>query len=140
MVGFPGEGEEEYKHLVDFVKEAQFTHLGVFTFSPEEGVKAALMKDRPSKKVARLRRAELMKIQQAIAAKRNQKLIGSTIPVLVENFVRTKKAYLVGRTPFQAPQVDGVVFITKGRAHCGEIVTVKVTDAGPYDLYGEICR
>jgi len=138
MVGFPGEGAREFKELVDFVREAEFTHLGVFTYSPEEGTKAARMKGRPSTEVAEERRARIMELQQGIAWKKNKAMIGSMVPVLIDGTRAGPKGILQGRTPFQAPEVDGVVHITKGRATIGEIVTVKITQAGPYDLMGEI--
>jgi len=137
MVGFPGEGEREFRGLMAFVREAEFTHVGVFTYSPKEGTKAARMKGRPSPEVAEERRSRIMELQQGISWKKNKAMIGSTIPVLIEG---TGAGVLQGRTAFQAPEVDGVVNITKGKATTGEIVTVKITRAGPYDLIGEITR
>lgn len=135
MVGFPGEGEREFRELLTFVREAEFTHLGVFTYSPEEGTKAARIKGRPSPEVAEERRSRIMELQQGISWKKNKAMIGSTIPVLIEG---TGAGVLQGRAAFQAPEIDGVVHITQGDAAIGEIVPVKITRAEPYDLRGEI--
>ncbi|MBW2040154.1 MAG: hypothetical protein JRI46_11305 [Deltaproteobacteria bacterium] len=99
-----------------FVHEVQFTHLGVFKYSPEEGTRAFRMKGKTSSKVTEERAAQLMELQQGISWKRNQEMIGSVIPVLV----------------------DGVVYINKGVARSGKMVEVKTTQADPYDLVGEI--
>jgi ribosomal protein S12 methylthiotransferase len=137
MVGFPGEGEGEFRKLVDFVREASFTHLGVFTFSAEEGTKAFRMKGQISSELAQERAAQIMELQQGISWQRNKEMIGITIPVMVDG-VSKEEGVLVGRTAYQAPSVDGSVRIKKGTAQLGEIVRVKITKALPYDLVGEI--
>lgn len=137
MVGFPGEGEGEFRELLAFVRAAEFTHVGVFTYSPEEGTKAARMKGRPSPEVAAERRNRIMELQQEISWKKNKAMIGFMIPVLIEG---AGAGILQGRTAFQAPEIDGVVHITKGEATIGEIVPLKITQAEPYDLRGEITR
>jgi ribosomal protein S12 methylthiotransferase len=138
MVGFPGEGEEEFRDLVNFVREAGFTHLGVFTYSPEEGTKASRMQGMVSPEMAKERRARIMELQQGISWKRNREMIGSTIPVLIDGVSVDPEGMLQGRTAFQAPEIDGVVSITKGDARIGDTVMVKITQAEPYDLVGEI--
>jgi ribosomal protein S12 methylthiotransferase len=140
MVGFPGEGEGEFRELLDFVREMEFTHLGVFTYSPEEGTKAARMKDRPSPEVAEERRARIMELQQGVSWKRNKAMLGSIVSVLIDGINTEPEGMLQGRTAFQAPEIDGVVHITKGEAIIGEIVPVEITQAEPYDLRGEITR
>jgi ribosomal protein S12 methylthiotransferase len=140
MVGFPGEGEEEFMDLVNFVQEAEFTHLGVFTYSPEEGTKASRMKGRVSSDIAEERRARIMELQQGISWKRNKDMIGSTIPVLIDGASADPEGMLQGRTAFQAPEIDGVVSITNGAADIGDTVRVKITQAEPYDLVGEIAE
>lgn len=137
MVGFPGEGKDEFRELMAFVRAAEFTHVGVFTYSPEEGTKAARMKGRPSPEVAVERRARIMELQQGISWKKNKAMIASTVPVLIEG---AGTGVLQGRAAFQAPEIDGMVHITKGEATRGEIVPVKITQAEPYDLRGEITR
>ena len=138
MVGFPGEGEREFKELLTFVREAEFTHLGVFTYSPEEGTKAARLKHRIPSKIAAERAAQIMELQQGISWKKNKELIGSTLPVLVDGLGSGAEKGLQGRTAFQAPEIDGVVHIKKGKVPIGKMVLVKITQAGPYDLVGEI--
>jgi ribosomal protein S12 methylthiotransferase len=138
MVGFPGEGEEEFMDLVNFVQEAEFTHLGVFTYSPEEGTKASRMKRRVSSAIAEERRARIMELQQGISWKRNKGMIGSRIPVLIDGISADPEGMLKGRTAFQAPEIDGVVSITKGSADIGDTAMVTISDAEPYDLVGEI--
>ena len=138
MVGFPGEGEREFGELLAFVREAEFTHLGVFAYSPEEGTKAARMKGLiPSDKAAE-RAARIMELQQGISWKKNKALVGSSVPVLIDGISAEVEGLLQGRTAFQAPEIDGVVHIKKGKAESGEMVVVKITQAEPYDLVGEI--
>lgn len=138
MVGFPGEGEEEFRELVDFVQEARFTHLGVFTYSPEEGTSAHRIKGRPPFQVAEERAARIMELQQGISWERNNGMVGSVVPVLIDGVNVEPGGHLQGRTSFQAPEIDGVVYIDKGTARRGEIVRVKITHAEPYDLVGEV--
>jgi ribosomal protein S12 methylthiotransferase len=138
MVGFPGEGEGEFRDLVDFVQEVEFTHLGVFTFSPEEGTKASRMKGGIPPEIAEARAAQIMELQQGISWERNKKMIGSMVPVLIDGISAEPEGMLQGRTAFQAPEIDGVVSITKGDANIGDTVMVKITQAEPYDLVGEI--
>ena len=138
MVGFPGEGEREFKELLTFVQEAEFTHLGVFTYSPEDGTKAARIKHRIPSKIAAERAAQLMELQQGISWKKNKELIGSTLPVLIDGIGSGAEKGLQGRTAFQAPEIDGVVHIKKGTMSIGKMVVVKITQARPYDLAGEI--
>ncbi len=138
MVGFPGEGEREFKELLAFVREVEFIHLGVFAYSPEEGTKAARIKGQVSSAIAAERAAHIMELQQGISWKKNKELIGSTLPVLIDGISAEPEGVLEGRTAFQAPEIDGVVHIKKGKANGGEMVLVKITQAGPYDLVGEI--
>ena len=138
MVGFPGEGKEEFRDLANFVREAGFTHLGVFTYSPEDGTKASRMQGKVSSEMAEERQARIMELQQGISWKRNKEMIGSMIPVLIDGLSSDQEGMLQGRTAFQAPEIDGVVSIAQGSAHIGDIVTVKITHAEPYDLVGEI--
>lgn len=138
MVGFPGEGEREFGELLTFVREAEFTHLGVFTYSPEEGTTAARLKGRIPSEIAAERAARIMELQQGISWKKNKGVIGSTLPVLIDEIGGGAEEVLQGRTAFQAPEIDGMVNIVKGKARIGEMVMVKITQARPYDLVGEI--
>jgi ribosomal protein S12 methylthiotransferase len=138
MVGFPGEGEREFRELLAFVREAEFAHLGVFVYSREEGTKAARIEGRVSSALAAERAAQIMELQQGISWKKNKALIGSTVRVLIDGTSTEADGILQGRTAFQAPEIDGVVHIKKGKASMGEMVLVKITQTGPYDLEGEI--
>jgi ribosomal protein S12 methylthiotransferase len=138
MVGFPGEGELEFMRLLAFVREAEFTHLGVFRYSPEEGTKACRMKRRIPSKLAEERAAQIMELQQGISWKRNKGMIGSLVQVLIDGVSKEPKGVLQGRAAFQAPGVDGVVHIEKGVANMGEFAMVRITEGEPYDLVGEI--
>jgi ribosomal protein S12 methylthiotransferase len=138
MLGFPGETDEIFEELMDFVKWVEFDHLGVFGFSPEKGTAAFRFKDLIDPKVVK-RRINTMMLQQAkISYKKNQAMIGKTVSVLIEGESPETELLLKGRTAAMAPDVDGCVLINKGRARVGEMVTVLITEAYPYDLVGEI--
>lgn len=149
IVGFPGETDAEFENLQEFVDEIQFDHVGVFTYSPEEGTPAALLPDPVPDRVKRRRYQRLMEQQQAISLRRNQAQIGRTLRVLIEGEsipapeVGKRRAkqpaerLLVGRTYRDTPEVDGFVFV-RGQAPVGEFATVRITEALPYDLAGEI--
>ncbi|MOA08595.1 Ribosomal protein S12 methylthiotransferase RimO [compost metagenome] len=139
IVGFPGETEEEFQELYDFVKNYKLDHVGVFIFSPEDGTHSETLKDRVTKKVATQRRAKLMALQQQISNEINETFVGTTMDMLVES-IESKSGILIGRTFRDAPDVDGTVF-----ARCedpnvepGDIVQVRITEAKPYDLHGEV--
>jgi ribosomal protein S12 methylthiotransferase len=138
MVGFPGEGEREFQELLDFITEVEFDHLGVFPFSPEEGTPAARYADQVPPEISQKRVDLLMERQKEIAFKKNRARIGTLEPVLVTGLSPESDLLIQGRTRFQAPEADGVVYITGGRPRFGEIQTVKITEAHPYDLVGEI--
>jgi ribosomal protein S12 methylthiotransferase len=135
MVGFPGEGEREFRELADFIAEGWFDRLGVFTYSPEAGTKAYKLRKHPSHSVAEARRFELMEMQRGISLDKNHKKIGSTLKVLIDE--RNEAEQLAGRTVYEAPEVDGVVILT-GEGEIGAMVNAVITSADEYDLYGEI--
>jgi ribosomal protein S12 methylthiotransferase len=137
MVGFPSETEKDFDILVDFVKEIEFEHLGVFRYSNEEGTKAYRLKGKVPALVIEERYHTLMSTQSHISLKKNQSLIGSHQRVLIESFNK-ETGMLLGRTYFQAPDIDGIIYISKGKAAIGEMVNAKITDASEYDLFGEI--
>jgi ribosomal protein S12 methylthiotransferase len=110
--------------------------MGVFTFSPEEGTKAYQLSNQVPEEIKESRRDALMEIQQPIAAKKNKAEIGKVVEVLIEQENPTT-GELIGRSARFAPEVDGLVYI-KGQASLGSIVSVKITDADTYDLYGEV--
>ena len=136
IVGFPGETEEHFQHLVDFVERHQFDHVGVFTFSPEEGTAAYSMDGQVDPEISAERRNILMEVQQPIAAKRNQACVGQQVDVLIEQ-EHPETGLLVGRSARFAPEVDGLVYV-RGEASLGSIVSVNITAADVYDLYGEV--
>ena len=136
IVGFPGETEEHFQHLVDFVERHQFDHVGVFTFSPEEGTAAYSMDGQVDPEISAERRNILMEVQQPIAAKQNQAGVGQQVDVLIEQ-EHPETGLLVGRSARFAPEVDGLVYV-RGEASLGSIVSVNITAADVYDLYGEV--
>jgi len=137
MVGFPPETEKEFAELLRFIEEIRFDHLGVFRYSREEGTPAARLKNQIPQRIKDKRHNMIMKAQSLISFKKNQKRINSKIEVLVEER-DTKKGYpFQGRASFQAPEIDGVVYLTKGKGHIGEIIEAKVTGGSEYDLIAE---
>jgi ribosomal protein S12 methylthiotransferase len=136
IVGFPGEREEHFQHLLDFVQRHQFDHVGVFTFSAEEETPAYRMSEQVPQSVMDERRDALMQVQQPIAAQKNRACVGQTVAVLVEQ-ENPDTGELIGRSARFAPEVDGLVYLD-GVAHLGSIVRATITDADIYDLYGEV--
>lgn len=138
MVGFPGETKAAFQRLLEFVEEFQFDHLGVFTYSPEEGTRAGKMRGRIPAKIQRERYHQIMGLQKKISRKIQRKQIGSRVEVLIERPGKGPKIPWEGRTQRQAPEIDGVTFLTGGEGTPGEIVEATITRVGAYDLYGEI--
>ncbi|WP_373481002.1 30S ribosomal protein S12 methylthiotransferase RimO [Geminocystis sp.] len=136
IVGFPGETQEHFQHLLQFVERHEFDHVGVFTFSPEEGTKAYDLDNQVPDNIKEERYNTLMELQQPIAARKNQQEVGKIVPVLIEQ-EHPSTGELIGRSPRFAPEVDGLVYVT-GEANLGTIVKVKITSSDVYDLYGEI--
>jgi ribosomal protein S12 methylthiotransferase len=140
IVGHPGETEEQFERLVDFVEELQFDHVGVFTYSHEPGTKSALLDNPVPPELAEERRARLMEAQQRISLAKNQSFMGRTLEVLIEGQGELEddaghsEPISVGRARRHAPEVDGLVFVP-GALPVGELVEVVVEDAGPYDLW-----
>jgi len=141
IVGFPGETDEDFETLLDFVEETQFDRLGVFKYSEEEGTAAADMDGKVSEEEKEGRWQEVMDLQATISQKKNKALIGTIDRVMIEN-IDSDSGKLAGRTQAHAPEVDGVVFTDGASASPpptpGDIVDVKITDALEYDLIGEI--
>jgi ribosomal protein S12 methylthiotransferase len=138
MVGFPGETDDAFHELYDFVKKTEFDHLGTFIYSPEQGTHAARLKGIPEKKVSKKRRDSIMKLQSRISFKKNRGMINKTVPVLIEGLSKETDLLLSGRTIRMAPDVDTQVLINSGEGIRGEIQNVLITEAHPYDLVGEI--
>jgi len=138
MVGFPGETEKSFRQLLEFVKEIEFEHLGVFRYSREEGTPAALLKGQVSEKVKEERFQKIMGLQRQISLRKLRAQIGTRVSVLVERPGKSSKVLWEGRTQGQAPEVDGLTFLTGGKARPGDMVEALITAANSYDLYGEI--
>ncbi|MBZ9635797.1 30S ribosomal protein S12 methylthiotransferase RimO [Clostridium sp. FP1] len=137
IVGFPGETEEDFQELKQFIKETKFDKLGVFKYSMEDGTAAAEMENQISEDIKVKREEELMLIQQSISKELNSKKIGKTYKVLVEGV--NDKTYF-GRGYEMAPEVDGNIFFESDVVYNkGEFVNVKVTKALEYDLIGVVC-
>jgi len=141
IVGYPGETEEQFQHLLDFVAEQQFDHVGVFTFSPEEGTPAAALPNPVPAAVAQERRDRLMALQQPIAAARNAAWVGRIVDVLIEQ-EHPGSGEMIGRCARFAPEVDGEVRVQPGEgglsAAPGTMVPVRITGADTYDLIGTV--
>ncbi|QWV94055.1 30S ribosomal protein S12 methylthiotransferase RimO [Geomonas oryzisoli] len=138
IVGFPGETNEDFKTLLQFVEETRFDRLGVFCYSREEGTPAADMPEQVSERIKRERHKKLMRTQARVSFKHNRTLVDSEEDVLVEGYSEETELLLKGRSSRQAPDVDGQVYITAGNANVGDIVRLKITDSSDYDLIGEI--
>jgi ribosomal protein S12 methylthiotransferase len=138
IVGFPGETEDDFKELCDFVAEQKFDRLGAFEFSREEGTTSYDLEGQLPARVKASRRKALMKIQRGISKAHMQAYVGRTIPVLVEGPSADTELLLQGRHAGQAPEIDGSVYINDGVANPGDIVQVAIEQAGDYDLVGGI--
>ncbi len=132
IVGYPGETDEEYQALVDFVKEIRFDRVGTFQFSFEPGTTSEPLGDPIPTEIKQARYEQLMELQQGISMQVNQSYVGKTLDVLVEG---RDKGIAIGRSYRDAPEIDGMVFV-EGEAKVGEIVPVKITGAMAYDLTG----
>ena len=140
IVGFPGETEEQFGRLLDFVNEGHFERVGVFRYSREEGTAAAALQGQIPERVKAARHHKLMKAQSRVSFRKNRALVGRVEPVLVEGYSEESELLLRGRSVRQAPDVDGQVYITAGRAEIGAIVPLRITDSSEYDLIGEIAE
>jgi len=137
IVGFPGETEEDFERLCEFVKEIQFDRLGVFTYSLEEDTPAARLPGHLPEEVKEYRANVLMELQREISRKRNERRIGQLMDVLIERYDGRNDVY-VGRSQYDAPEIDGEVFVANCRTDIGEIVKVRITHSFEYDLSGEV--
>ena len=140
IVGYPGETDSQFETLLRFVEAEQFDHVGVFTYSPEAGTKAATLGNPVEPHVAEERRGRIMEAQQAISLRKNQSLVGTSMQVLIEGNGEVEddlgriEPLAVGRARRHAPEVDGLVFIP-GSHKIGDLIDVQISDASPYDLW-----
>src|SRR5262249_48778048 len=138
LVGHPGETEEAFENLVAFVRAAELDRVGVFTFSSEEGTVSATLGETVPTAVARKRRTGLMRVQRGVSKGRQARLVGREVEVLVSGVSDESEYLLEGRWAGQAPEIDGVVYLTDGEAQPGDIVRARVTSYADYDLAAEI--
>lgn len=138
MVGFPGEGDEEFEELKEFVRTQRFDRMGAFAYSEEEGTwGAANLNDTIPDETKQKRLQELMDIQEEIALSRNEEIVGETVRVLIEKpESENSDGYAVGRTQWDSPEVDPEVLVKNCDARPGEFIDVKITSAQPFELIG----
>lgn len=137
MVGYPGEGKEEFAELLRFVKTMKLDRVGCFIYSPEEGTRASSLPDITPLKEKRSRYRRLMTIQRNISKKMLADMVGSEVRVLIDE--RIDRQTWAGRTEFDAPEVDGIFYLTAKNVSLNTIVKAKVTDSFEYDLTGVLC-
>lgn len=137
IVGFPGETEEQFNELKEWMKEQRFDRLGCFTYSHEENTGAYKLEDNVPEEEKQRRVEEIMEIQQQISWEKNQEKVGKVFKCI---FDREEGGYFVGRTEFDSPDVDNTVLVEAGDKHIktGEFFNVKITSAEDFDLFGEI--
>jgi len=137
LVGFPGETEEDFQDMCDFVQEMEFERLGVFQYSHEDDTAAFELEDDVDTDTKEERASRLMQIQQEISFQKNEEKIGKTYKVLID---RKEGGYFVGRTEYDSPEVDNEVLIDAKKHFCriGDFCTVKINDATDFDLYAEV--
>jgi ribosomal protein S12 methylthiotransferase len=137
LVGFPGETDEDFQDMVNFVEEMRFERLGVFQYSHEENTSAHEFEDNISEEIKAQRAADLMEVQEHISLELNHEKVGKTFKVL---FDRKEGGYFIGRTEYDSPEVDNEVLVKadKQYARIGDFATVKITSATEFDLIGEI--
>ena len=139
MVGFPGETDEDFQQLIDFVKWAKFERMGAFAYSEEEGTYAAEhYKDDVPDEVKQARLSKLMRVQQQISAEVQESKVGQEIEVMID---REEGDYFIGRTEFDSPEVDPEVLIKRSQIlnlRPGQFVNVKIESADEFDLFGQV--
>lgn len=139
ITGFPGETEEEFATVLDFAKKIRFDRLGAFAYSQEESTPAAKREDQIPEDIREQRRDELMRMQQDIAYQQQQRWVGQTLKVLIEEELADGR--WVGRSEGDAPEIDGVVYVqSQITLEIGEFILVKITEADSYDLVGEVVQ
>jgi ribosomal protein S12 methylthiotransferase len=138
IVGFPGETQRKFDRLLSFVRSTKFDHLGVFTYSREEGTGAAELKSQIPEKEKELRREIILNEQAAVSRAVNKTLIGKDLEVLIEEKSDRTDFAFMGRCRRQAPEIDGVTYVKTGKAQIGSIARCRIIAADDYDLFSEI--
>jgi len=138
IVGYPGETEVQFKELCLFVRKFQFDRVGVFMYSKEDGTRAARLPSQVSKSVKQRRYDVLMKLQQEISTRKLKNFVGKKLSVIIDEKMKNDKGVYVGRSQYDAPEVDGVVYVeTKKKINPGDFITVEIMDSYEYDLIGK---
>jgi len=137
--GYPGETEEDFQEMYDWVERSRFDRLGIFTYSHEENTHAFNVEDDVPEEVKKERADAIMELQAGISHELNQEKIGKTFKVL---FDKVEGDYFIGRTEFDSPEVDNEVLVKKDSAYIrlGDFANIKITNADHYDLYGEVVK
>ncbi|MET3288579.1 UNVERIFIED_CONTAM: ribosomal protein S12 methylthiotransferase [Brevibacillus sp. OAP136] len=137
IVGFPGETEEDFANLQSFVKDIRFDRLGVFTYSKEDDTPASRLPDQIDEETMEKRSNIIMEMQREIASERNGRFVGRELDVLIERYDGRNDVF-VGRSQYDAPEIDGEVFVSGYKGELGKIVKVRITHSYEYDLAGEV--
>jgi len=138
ITGFPGEREEHFEHMVQFMKEIEFDHVGVFAYSDEPGTTAYEYDNKVEEAVGAERREVLMTLQRDIVDKKNRARVGEVYPVLVEGLDEEGGMLLLGRLPFQGPEIDGQVILEHCDAEPGSLIPMRITGSMDYDLIASV--
>lgn len=138
IVGFPGETQEQFEEILEFLVDQQFDRVGCFQYSPEESTPGGKMPNQLDEETKQERFEAVMEVQQNISRERHRDMIGRVLDVIVEGYSEETELLLQGRTSQQAPEIDGVVLINDGQAEIGTIVKVEITDSMEYDLIGRV--
>lgn len=138
ITGFPGETEEHHQHMLDFIRTFKLDRVGAFAYSPQIGTAGYEMANPVPDEIKEARRDAVMEAQQAVTYAIHKRLVGTVIPMLVEG-IEVETGRLVGRTHRDAPEIDGTTYATTTfPAFPGDLVNVRITEAEPYDLHGEV--
>jgi ribosomal protein S12 methylthiotransferase len=135
ILGFPGETKAHFDELLRFVEWARFEKVGVFPFSPEEGTAAYTLRPRPRTDTVQRRCETIMTVQREISREIGETRIGATLPVIIDEVSHDPDYHFVGRTRWDAPEIDGTVYVVDGSFTPGTIVPLRIVDAGDYDLF-----
>lgn len=138
IVGFPGETDAKFRSLLDFLKEVRLDRVGVFTYSPQAGTAAPRLSRSVKQSVKEMRKREAMEVQRLISREKNEAKIGRSMKTLIEGRSEESELVTIGRSQAEAPEIDGLIYIGNLHPEPGEFRFVKITDAGDYDLVGEI--